>query len=812
MSQVITNFIYDVRFAIRQIRRQPGFALIAIFILALGIGGSTAVFSVLYEAILKPLPYPDANRLLFVHNSFPKNQVSVAGVSGFDYAEIKRHTDVFAAAGIFYWNDLTLTGLGDARHLLAVNASASLFDTLGVKPRIGRTFRDADDRSGAPGVAILSENLWESLFSGDPQVLGRVIYLHGAPYTIIGVMPRSFQFPSPETELWVPTAFRQGEFTFEGGRLEKWLHMVARLSPDVTPQKMNAAVSAISGNLASRFPKFYPKNEGWHFTTRQLADEQTESIRRWLYLAFAAVFSVLLIACINVSGLLLIRVAARNGEVAVRMALGATKGRIVRQVLTETCVLACSGCILGLFSAVWAVDLVNRYGPLEPPTPVQIWTLSFAVVLALVSTIGAGILPALLTARLPVEEGLKGGATRTSTVRGGWRDAIVAAQIALAVALIFTATLLSRSFLNLTRVPPGFDQTHVWTGALMLSGASHRTDQGWDTHRSWDTQFFEPLLDRLSSLPGVKAASGGNAIPFNPRHVWTEVLQLPSQPKTIPPPEAQISLVFPGYFEAIGIPLLRGRTFTTHDRAGAPPVAVIDEELAHRYFPGVDPIGKPIGSGGGDNPARIVGVVGSVLNSDLGGPREPEVYYPELQERTELAYLVLRTNGSVDPTAAVRKTIASLDPTIALFDVRPMEDRVAASLRLRGFVAFLLNGLALTGLLLAVVGLYGALAHMIELRRREIGIRMALGAMQSQIVRMTLAHGGTVTASGLIAGTAGAIVAGLAVRSQLFGVELTDATTWISVFGAILIAAAISSVFPAWRAAHIEPSVALRHE
>jgi putative ABC transport system permease protein len=806
MGQLLTNFIHDLRFALRQIRKQPGFAVIAVIVLGLGIGSSTAVFSVLYQALLKPLPYPEAQRLLFVHNFFPQNQVSVAGVSAFDYAEIRRHTDVFASAGIFYWNDLTLTGLDDARHINVVNASATLFDLLGVKPQLGRTFSATEDQYGAPGTTLLSDGLWRSAFGADPNVLGRIVHLNGAPYTVVGVMPHSFQFPSHETQLWIPVALKQGEFTIQGGRLEKWLHMVVRLSVDVTPQRTRSALQAIGDELASAFPSFYPKSAGWHFTTRQLGEEQTEAVRRWLYLAFGAALAVLLIACINVSGLLLIRATARNSEVAVRRAIGATKYRIVRQMLTETSFLVFSGCILGFLFAMWAVHLVNLYGPLAQPTPVQSWTLFFALALALMSTICAGLLPALLTAGQPVEQALKGGATRTSTTGGGWRNGIVAAQIALAVALIFTATQLSRSFLNLTRVPGGFEQPHIWTGALDLPSRSYVADQ------SWNTKFFEPLLAALAALPGVEAASGANAIPFNPSGVWTEELQLPERPKSNPPPEAQISITFPGYFEAIGIPLLKGRTFTNRDRTGSPLVAVIDEELAHRYFPGEEPVGKPIGSGGAGTPARIIGVVGSVHNSDLGGPQEPEVYYPELQERTESTYLVLRTKGDVDTTVAVRKAIATFDPGVALYDVRPMDERVAASLKLRRFVAFLLNGLAFTGMVLAVVGLYGSLAHLVELRRREIGIRVALGAMQSQVVRMILARGGIVVASGLLAGTLGAVIAGLAVRSQLFGVQLTDAATWISVLGTIVIAAAISACFPAWRAARIEPSVALRHE
>jgi predicted permease len=364
--------------------------------------------------------------------------------------------------------------------------------------------------------------------------------------------------------------------------------------------------------------------------------------------------------------------------------------------------------------------------------------------------------------------------------------------------LLFTAVELNQSFLNLTRVPPGFQPQHVWTGALQTPARS--------------ANFFEPLLEELAGIFGVQSASGANAIPFNPSGIWTEPLQLPGRPKQTPPAEAQIGLAFPGYFEAMGIRLLRGRTFTSRDRTGALPVAVIDEELARRYFQGEDPLGKAIASGGSETLATIIGVVGSVHNSDLGGPSEPEVYYPEFQEHTEATYLVLRTTGDADPTAAVRKAIARLDPGVGLYDVQFMAARVSRSLELRRFLAFLLNGLAATGLLLAIVGLYGSLAHLVELRQREIGIRIALGATRARVLRLILVRGGIVVGLGLLAGVCGAVTAGRAVKSQLFGVELTDATVWIAVLGVILIAGAISAYLPAWRAARIDPSVALRHE
>lgn len=783
-------FRQDIRFALRQIARQPGFALVAIIVLGLGIGSATAVFCVLYQVLLKPLPYPEAQRLFFVHNAFPKGQVSTAGVSGFDYGEIRKHTDVFASCGIFYWNDLNLTGLSSARHVDVVNASASLFEVLGVQPQLGRIFTSTEDRKGADGTALLSDALWRGAFAGDPNVVGRVIHLNGAAYTVVGVMPRSFAFPSRETQLWIPVALKPGEFTIEGGRTEKWLHMLARLSPNATSQRADSVLASISDDLSSRFPAFYPKKDGWHFTARPLATEQTEALRRWLYLAFGAVFSVLLIAAINVSGLLLIGATARQNEISVRLAVGATRLRVAWQILTETSVLTFSGCVLGVLLAVWTIWLINLYGPIAQPTPLLSGALLFAPALALFSTFCAGLLPAWL--------GTKGAATRTSTGSGAWRSAIVAVQIALAVSLLFTAVQLNRSFLNLTHVPPGFQAQHIWTGAVDLPNPG--------------TNFFEPILQTLGSMAGVQSASGANAIPFSPSGIWTERLQLPGRAEQNPPPEAQIGLAFPNYFETLGIPLLRGRAFSDRDRAGSPLVAVIDEELARRYFPGEDPLGKLIASGGSEKQATIIGMVGSVHNADLGGPREPEVYYPEFQEGTGSMYFALRMKGDADPTATVRKAIGKLDPSVGLYDVQMMDRRVGKSLELRRFVAFLLNGLAAMGLLLAIVGLYGSLAHLVELRQREIGIRVALGATTARVVRLILVRGGIVVALGLLAGAFGAVAAGRAVESQLFGVELTDATVWVAVLGEILIAGAISAYFPAWRAARIDPSVALRHE
>ncbi len=555
----------DVRFALRQMAKRPGFATVAVIVLAIGIGSVTAVFAVLYQALLRPRPYPNAQQLFFIQNAFPKGQVTMAGVSGFDYCEIRKLTNVFSESGIYYYNDLNLTGVGTAQHVDVVNASSSMFDVFGMKPKIGRVFTAAEDTKGADGTAILSDALWRGTFGADPNVLGRVIHLDGTPYAVIGVMPRSFQFPSDETQLWIPVAMRPGEFTIEGGRIEKWLHMVARLAPAVSAERAAAALNSATADLGARFPTFYPTKDGWHFTAQPLADELTEHIRRWLYLAFGAVGAVMLIACINVSGLLLIRGTARQTEISIRLAVGASRLRIVRQLLTETALLAFGGCLFGTCAAIAAIRFINLYGPLRQPTPIVSWALLFAPLMAILGTWIAGLIPAFGAIRL-----------RSGSTKG--RDVVVAGQIALALTLLFTAAQLNRSFLNLTHQPPGFKARVFGVARLACpAGITRHRKVGTpiSSRRCWSNwprspEFKSPLA---AMFPSTRAASG-------PRHSTCR-----AGAKQSPPPEAQIGLSFPDYFAAMQIPLVLGRTFTKEDRADSQRVAVIDEELSRRYFP-----------------------------------------------------------------------------------------------------------------------------------------------------------------------------------------------------------------------------------
>ena len=807
MATTLPEVLNDLRFALRQMRKQPGVAASAIATLALGIGASTAVFSLLYGALLKPLPYLQPQRIVFIHNVFPKARTAPSGVSTVDYVELKKHPEVFSDVAEYYFNDLTLTGAGAAKHVDPVNASASFFRILGVKPALGRAITEEDDRYGAPKVALLSDKFWRSAFNGDRHVIGRTIRLDEVPYTIIGVMPQQFQFPYPATQIWLPLALTPTDL--EGkGRLDRWAFSIARLAPGVTKEKSAGALRVIGHQLAARlrqFPEFFPEKEDWHFSTAPLVEEQTRSVRNWILLAFGAVFLVLLIACSNVSGLLLIRALSRSTEMAVRAAMGASKTRIFQQVLTETALLVCIGSALGLVVASWLVDLSNRYGPFAQAAKLQGPSVLFGAVTALFCTVLTGLLPAFVSTSLPLEQSLKSGATRMATSGSRLRFAAVAGQVALAVTLLFTATLLSRSFMKLLAVSPGFEAKHVWSGLIQLPQKLYKAPDV-------QLRFFQNLQEKAAQLPGVESASASAPLPFT-YGVWSLDLSFPGRPELPNQPRAEAAAVLPGYFGVMRIPLRRGRTFTTDDKPPLRPVSVINEEFARVYFPGEDPIGKQVGVGGDrDRPTTIIGIVGDVENSELGGPRKPQIYGSVLYEPVSAMCLVVRTRGDVDITNAVRSEVTKLDPHVALFDVATMDERVGHSLQLRRFVAFVLNAFGGVGLLLAALGIYASLAHLVVLRRREIGIRIALGAAWQNVAGLVWQQGLSVMGAGTLAGTIGAVTAGALLRNEVFGVSTYDDVTWAVVFGVLALMAALAAWLPTHRALKIQPTEALREE
>jgi putative ABC transport system permease protein len=808
MRELLADFSGDVRYALRQARKHLSLTIICAAVLAIGIGSTVAVFAILYDAILKPLPYRDAAQLVYVHNEFPQSQLAETEESAPDFADLSTHHEIFSATAAYYFNDFTMTGAGAAQHVDAVNASATLFPMLGMRPELGRVFTPEEDRYGAAKVVILNDAFWRSAFGADRGVIGRSIFLDGAPYKIVGVMPADFNFPYPTTQMWIPLALKPSRFAPDA-RSGKWLRMIARVAPGITPQRAHAALAEISHAYAKLYPSDYPEKNGWHFSIRPLIEQRTSGVRSWLLLAFGAVFCVLLIACINVSVLLLVRASVRRGEWAVRAALGASPARLVRQIFVETGMLALIGCAAGLALAILLLKAASLFNPAHHMVtdqlrvirnaPIQVWTFVFTFAAAALATVLSSVLPAAAFSRLPLEQELRASGPRASGRESNWRRILVAGQIGIAIALLFTATALSRSFVKLLDVPPGFSPEHVWTGSVQLPYERYRS--GSLPVRA----FFQELVRRISALPGVESASGAESLPFSSGGAAAE-FDFPNRSKTPVRPSASINGVLPGYFETMRIPLLKGRTFTEQDIASTPSVAVINKAFAEKYFPDEDPIGQLISYNG---PNRIVGVVRDVLNRNLAeGPR-PELYYINFPAGV---FLVARTAGDVDITAGVRGALESMDKSVALFHVERMADRVQDSLRLRRFVAWLLNSFAFTGVLLAMLGLYGTLAHLVELRRREIAIRMALGASPRSVRSLVARHSLYIALGGLFPGAIFSFLAIRATQSFLFGISPLDGWTVAATLLGFFALALLASWIPVMRATRINALLALREE
>ena len=812
MSTTGTGFASDLTYGLRQIRKNLSLTLLCVLVLGIAIGSATAVFAVLYDVLLKPLPYRDAKQLVYVHNEFPTSQLGHTNVSAPDYADLTAHREILSETAAYYFNDLTMSspnGSSYAEHIDAVNTSATLFSMLGISSQLGRAILPDDDRYGAPKVVLLSDSLWKSKFGSDRSIVGRTIQLDSVPYQIIGVMPADFIFPYPATQMWLPLAFGRKELA-PSERGDKWLRMLARTAPGVTFERANAALRAVGHQLAALYPDVYLENTGWHFSAEPMLTEQTKGVRGWLVLAFGAVICVVLIACTNVSGLLLVRATGRNRELAVRSALGASQGRLIRQILTETALLAALGCGAGLGLAIALLRLINAYGPIHRAT-IEPWTLAFVFGLCVVSTLLAGMVPAVLSSRVSLEQSLRAGAGRTTTGQARWRGLLVAGQISVAVALLFTASALGRSFIKLLEVSPGFLPDRVWTASAQLPEKTYSTNA---SHAS----FFRGLIDRVASLPGVECASADISLPFSSGG-YTADMYLPGRPEQAVRPAARVDVALPNYFETLKIPMRKGRVFTAHDDANSAPVVIIDEEFAREYFPGEDPIGRFVANnahgdwaGSRDHPATVVGVVGNVATRELGVAPRPEIYWPQFQLPNSAMFLVVRQAGRTDVTKAVRDILHQQDPSVALFDIETMPQRITDSVKLRRFVAWLLNGFALVGLILGALGLYGTLAYLVQLRRREIAIRMALGATPADVARLVARFSSSLALSGLIPGVFLCVIAARAIRSFLFGVAPLDLWTISSTALGLFLLVAIATWFPVSQAAGLDALSALHEE
>ena len=813
------TLLQDLRFALRNMGKARAFTAIAILVLALGIGANTAMFSVIHGVLLRPLPFPQPERLLAVGEVDVRPQRGGVGITAsypdfFDFRQRTRTIDNLAA---YHDSDYTLTGRGDPRHLPGEVVTSGFFEALGVRPQLGRTFLREEEQAGRH-VAILSDTLWRSQFNADPAIVGQAINLGERPYTVVGVMPPGFQFPihAEAIALWTSIA-REAEsdtadkpVTTERGA--HFLQMIGRLKDGVSPEQAQADMDSIARALAQQYP------DENRYRTRTLLQPVLTAIvgdrRTPLLVLLGAVGLVLLIACANVANLLLARSTARGREIAIRAALGATAGRIIRQLVTESVALALAGATLGTALAVWALAALVRLYPSNLPrlqqVNVDVPVLLFTVALALATGILFGLAPALRVSRPDVAAAMKdGGRVSSSVQHNRLRSALVVAQTALGLMLLVGAGLLTRSFTRLTHVDPGLDTHNVVTADFGLPARYSKSEQ--------QDQFVRTLFERLNHLSGVASAAGIMPLPLG-GDFWQISFEVEGRPL---PPSEHLSAAFatatPGAFETLHIPLLRGRTFNERDQRTAPLVMIVNQAFAKLYYPGEDPIGKRLKPGisdGGPEPWReIVGVVGDVRSTGMAREPKPGYYLPYSQCVVNTPTIVLRTTGDMTTAlAAARNVMHELDPQVALYGTRTMEDYVALSVGQAKFQTVLFGIFAAIALLLTAVGLYGVIAYTVVQRTHEIGIRMALGASRAHVLGLMMQHGALLVGIGLAVGLAGALGLTRFLQSMLFATHPEDPLTIVAVCSLLAVIALLASYIPARRATKVDPLVTLRYE
>ena len=815
------TLIQDLRYGLRLLSRSPGFTAIALLTLTLGIGATAAIFSVVDAVLLRALPYPDPQRLVSVfedisHGGFPRNTPAPG-----NYADWKAQTQIFddvaAAATGGRWHALNLTGetgpgAAEPEKLESASVTRNLFAVLGVTPAVGRVFLPEEDRPGAANVVLLSHGLWMRRFGGDRGLVGRAILLNGAKYTVVGVMPSDFAYPSHEIDLWTPMAFTPQQLAERGSH---YLTVAARLRSGITLAQANAGLQVLCRRLAREHPE--TNAEISRFFAEPLQDTYTQGARTGLTVLMAAVGFILLIACANIANLLLSRATGRQREMAVRTALGAARGRIVRQMLTESVLLSAGGGLLGILLADWCFGFLKNLVPVDLSRTVSLaldpGVLAFSVAVSLASSFAFGMAPALQVSRIDLHSALKEAGRGTAGARrGSMRNVLVIGEVALSLILLVGSGLLLESFARLRGVDPGFRADHV----LKVRVDAPITKYGDFTKRS---AFFERLLDRVRALPGVAAAGFTSALPLT----WDGGTGA-FAPEGVPPRpdliwDANNRVVSPGYFEAMRIPLRRGRLIQESDGPDAPPVVLINETMARKFWPNQDPLGKRMKFGlpGDDVPwLRIVGIVGDVRQMRLNDPPREEMYFPYRQAKDNWMVprdLAIRTSG--DPLSlagAVRQAVWSIDKDQPVSSVMTLDNLLDLEVAHRRVEAALLVGFAALALILACIGIYGVLSYLVAQRTREIGVRLALGASAADVFRTVAGQGMTLAGLGIAAGLAGAMALSRLLRSLLFGVSAGEPLVYACAVAVFALVALLACYVPARRASHVDPMVTLRYE
>lgn len=813
----ISNLAQDLRYTARALRRNPGFAAVAVLTLALGIGANTAIFSVVNAALLKPLPYPRPDRLILLFELI--DQPNVASFANF--ADWERESHSFAGMAAGRQASFNLGGSSSFRpeRIPAAVFSWQLFKTLGVQPEIGRAFASSDDRLGSARVAIISYGLWQRRFGGSSDVLQRRIRLDGVDYDIIGITPRGFGYQTSQIDVWVPIVPLFGQ-SLLSTRSWHHLYVLARLRDGVTPGQATAEVSGIQKRLLAANPGELIGSGAVSLPLREITTHQS---RASLLILLGAVGCLLLIACVNISNLLLARGSQRSREFSIRASLGASPSRLMQQLLTESLLLTLIGAFAGLVLAygltstlgTHAAALINA-DDIDTSAPIQIdgWVLAFTAVICLLTGIGAGLLPAWRSRGLDAGRSLKdGGRTATAGVaQQRLRTGLVSAEVALSLMLLITAGLMIRSFAELQSVRTGVRAQNLLTVGLSLPDSRYRP-------RASVARFEHVLLERLRALPGVRAAALVNCLPVD-GYCGDNAFNIEGRP--LQPGHFILALqraASPDYFRIAGIPLLAGRTFTERDGRGGDDqhphqsAVLISESMAKKYWPGENPLGKRIYFGDENSPRyEVIGIVGDVLIS-LDDHPQPTMYQPAFEGANTDFYAVLEIAG--DPSAlgsSVRSTISGIDPDIPAYKIRTMTQIVRDSASHRAFTALLLSSFAIVALLLSAVGLYGVLSYLIARRTAEMGIRIALGSSRVGVCRLVLAQGLRPTLVGLAGGLLGAAALTRTMKSVLFGVGATDWTTFLAASALLFLVAVAACVIPAWRAACVDPVHALRSE
>ena len=815
------TIINDVRYARRTLLKNPGFTVVAVLTLALGIGANTAIFSVVNAVLLKPLPFNSPERLVAIGQTEAKDRENLTQFSFRNFADLRDQTKAFEHVGAYYNDNLTLTGQSEATRLRVTVATSDLFTTLGAVPALGRTFLPAEDnaRTGSAGYpAILSWNCWQRQFGGDAAVVGRAINLSGNTYTIVGIMNAKFSFPvqAQPTEVWISPmrdAERKGEGAIMVARGYRGWRVVGRLKDGATVEQAQAESNVVASNLATQFPD---ANRELGIKVMPLLESLVGNLRSTLLLLLATVGVVLLIACANVANLILERAISRRREIAVRLALGASSWRIARQLVIESLMLALAGGALGSLLAAWGTAMVVSLSP-EGITRIteahlDLRALGFAACISVLTGVVFGLAPALGVSRVALSEGLKEQGRSGS---GGLRSArarnlLIVTEVALAFVLLVGAGLLVRTLVRLQSVPAGFNSQNVLTMIVAKSpspsGAPNETGD-----------FFRQLTERVKALPGVVNASVTWQLPLSGASASTG-LEIEGQPNDRGNlPMAVIHSAGPDYFRTMGIPILEGRDFTDRDDLKGPPVIIVNSTLAKRFFPRGDAIGKHITPGysttGEPNLREIVGVVGDVKHQGLKGSTVPEFYCPQAQMPVTSMTLVVQTSG--DPHAIlvpVRREIHAMDGNAPVYNVVTGEEYMARSVASTRYNMTLLAAFAAVALLLTAVGLYGVISFAVSQSTQEIGIRLALGAQTSDVLKLVIGQGMVLTFAGVGIGLAAAYWLTRLMAGLLFGVKATDAATFAGVSLLLFAVAALACYVPARRATRVDPLVALRCE